>query len=94
MGGCLLIQQYLLRQQTEIISPEDLEFGNKVDYLNYSYSIETGRSVDFIVFNDIINSNWKNLEFFGFGYDFISIVKKSLWFIWIYLIIRRINITI
>ena len=89
-----VLKQYLLRQKTDNISPEDVEFGNKVGYLNYSYSIETGRTIDFIVFNEIINSNWKNLEFFGFGYDFISVVKKSLWFIWVYLIVKRFNISI
>jgi hypothetical protein len=90
-----ILRQYLLRQEIpNNLSIEDEEFGNKVGYLNYSYSLETGRSIDFIIFNDIINSKWKELEFFGFEYDFISVVKKSFWFIWVYLIIKQFNITI
>ena len=90
-----ILRQYLLRQEIpDKLSIEDEEFGNKVSYLNYSYSLETGRSIDFIIFNDIINSKWKELEFFGFEYDFISVVKKSFWFIWVYLIIKQFNITI
>ena len=90
-----ILRQYLVRQEIpNTLSTKDEEFSNKVGYLNYSYSLETGRSVDFIIFNDIINSKWKELEFFGFEYDFISVVKKSLWFIWVYLIIKQFNITI
>ena len=82
-----IIKKYLYRQPlTRLIDPDNEEYLQNISIYNLSNDIETGKTVDWIAFNQIIDSSWKSLEFCGYEWDSTELVKKTLYLVWVYLI--------
>ena len=56
----------------------DLNNLENLEIKNYIIDIENGRSIDWIIFNTLLNEKWDNFDIFGFDWDNGNILIKII----------------